>query len=180
MTVINLFADRLSPAHVEAALHCIARAEIQAFPSPNAATVLRDIREAIDTKDHRWRGELWSFAQQEFARLNGWRIGGTSFAPDKIGKRPREIYYHRDNVFDHNLHFRENGKAIAIVAQPYKHVCEQQAYMAARHYNLDCHIPPYPKASIYYPDECMFFVFTPPGIEVRWLPEQVTGLAVQS
>jgi hypothetical protein len=137
----NVTFNVVSPSHVEAALRCIASAKLAPYPPPNAATVLRDIREAIDTKDHLWRGELWTFAQQEFARLNCWKVGGTSFAPDKIGKRPREIYYYRDNVFDHNLYFREDGKAIAIVAQPYKHVCENQAYQAARYYRLDLIFP---------------------------------------
>jgi hypothetical protein len=177
MTII-LLDFTLTAEHIEAALHYIATADLR--PPPNAATVLRDIRAAIDAKDHKRRAVLWDFAVQEFAKLNGWRIAPTSFAPDKIGKRTREVHFYRDNVFDHCRHFREDGKAIAIVAQPYGHVCENEVYSAARHYGLDCHIPTFPKASIYYPDECLFFVFTPPGVEVRWLQEQVLGMEVRS
>jgi hypothetical protein len=178
---VTIFDVKLTPAHIEAALRDIANAQLPVrYPPPNAATVLRDIRAAIARKDHQQRGSLWDYAEQEFARLNGWRIGTTSFHPDKIGKRTREIHFHRDRIFDHCKYFHDHGKAIAIVAQPYGHVCENEAYSTARHYCLDCHIPPYPKASIYYPDECFFFVFTRPGVEVRWLREQVLGLEVRS
>jgi hypothetical protein len=179
MTNVIPFDVTLTPAaHIETALCYIASAKLP-YPPPNAATVLQDIRTAIDMKDHRWRSKLWNFGEQEFARLNGWRIGTSSFHPEKIGKRTREIHFHRDSIFDHNLYFREDGKAIAIVAQPYGHVSENDAYSTARHYCLDCHIPPHPKASIYYPNECFFFVFTRPGVEVCWLREQVLGLEVR-
>ena len=140
MTNVTPFDVTLTPSHIEAVLWDIASAQLPIrYPSPNAATVLRDIRAAIESKDHQWRGKLWNYAEQEFARLNGWRIGTTSFHPEKIGKATREIHFHRDNVFDHCRYFRDHGKAIAIAAQPYGHVSENEAYSLARHYHLDCH-----------------------------------------
>jgi hypothetical protein len=125
---ITLFDFKITPLHIEATLRQIAAYQppVQ-YPSPNAATVLRDISAAIKCKDHRRRGQLWNFAEQEFASLNGWRIGTSSFSPEKIGKRTREVHFHRDNVFDHCRYFHDHGKAIAIVAQPYGHVGENEA-----------------------------------------------------
>jgi hypothetical protein len=180
ITNLTNFDFKITPAHVEAVQKAIATAQLPIhYPAPNAATVLADIKAAIDRKDHKRRGQLWEFAENEFARLNGWRIGTTSFHPDKIGKRTREVHFYRDRVFDPCRYFHDHGKAIAIVAQPYGHVSVDEAYSFARHHDLDCHVPPNPLASIYYPKVALFFVFTPPGITVSWLREQVLGLEVR-
>ena len=147
--------------------------------NPTPSTVLGAISAAITDRRYNARNELWHYGTQEFAKLNGWKAG-YSFSPEKIGKRSREVNFYRDNVFDHCLYFRDGTKAAAIAAQPYNHVSENEARSVGASYNLETHIPPYPLASIYYPNECIFIVFTTLGATVNWLPEQVSGLAVQS
>lgn len=149
------------------------------FPNgPITLPILRNIRAAIDGDRCRERCKLSLFAKQEFARLNGWKITDDAFSPDKIGTYG-DVHYRRDGIFDHCLYFRERGRAAAIANQPYGHVTEAAARAVGTSYGLATHIAPSPRTSIYYPGVCKFIVYTRQGVTVRWLPEQVFGLAVQ-
>jgi hypothetical protein len=134
------------------------------------------------------RRDVWSLKQEaaeEFGRLNGWKVSNRAFHPlSIIGQRPRRTafgdfdqyqYLGIPYLFDHPIWYRGDGTYsrgyAAIVAQPYHHI-------GACQYRLARHVPPSPKASIHYPGETYFVVFTAPEVtSIRWLPEQLLGLA---
>lgn len=140
--------------------------------------LISNISAAIARNDYDGRVRAQQRATAEFAALNAWRVGASFRPGDIVGKPRYEPYYVKDNILDHCLHFRSGGRCAAIVAQPYAHVSAAAVEQLARQYGLECHLPPRPTASIYYPGSTLFIVFTAPGTEVRWLPEQLAELAV--
>jgi hypothetical protein len=161
---------------------------------PTIDTCLRDILTAIKKSDAEaqvyhlrrhgqglpppWR-PLQEAAAKQFAALNGWEVSARGFNPENIGDWSHRIHFISDKtIWDHCLYFRERGrkKCAAIVAQPYDHFNEAYAQSVARKYNIECHVPPFPTASIYYPGSCAFCVYTEPGHLIQWLPEQMTGI----
>lgn len=147
--------------------------------------LLRDIRDAIDRRAHQQeRRELQANAAFQFAAINGWSptIRPFGLAYIDFGRTDRRRPTHPDfcegSVLDHPLYFRSSGKSAAIVAQPYAASGKDcEACSLARSYGIECHSPPSSTASIWYPGSTSFFVFVSPGVEVRWLPEQVNGIA---
>jgi hypothetical protein len=156
------------------------------------ATVLYDIQETrhiewlnssrrIKIKPPDMHGEnLRQFAIQKFAALNGWTIYDKSFPPEDIGKRRRSTFHTLDlHIFDHPLYFRGDGRCSAIVTQPYNAVTDAARALAHR-LGIACHVAPHPTASFHNPGSTLFIVFAEPGHEMKWLPEQINGIAART
>jgi len=120
-------------------------------------------------------------AEEAFAALNGWKVAGhTPCHPDALGRRNREFLYREcelglpddGRLFDHCISFRANGRNVAIVTQPYRHVDLGATRTWATGRGLVLHVPPDPLASIHFPGQTYFIVITTPGVEVQWLPDQ--------
>jgi hypothetical protein len=125
-------------------------------------------------------------AKEAFAELNGWKIKELN-ADDLSWLIPRERRPLRSHpyrfvlagdvlldIYDHPFTCRATvrpWKMTALVCQPYGHIKIAEADAVAARWGLACHVPPNPLASIYYPGQCLFLVFTKPGTSVR-LPEQ--------
>jgi hypothetical protein len=116
--------------------------------------------------------ELRLAVAEQFADLNGWQLyqPGVSFRPQDIGQRCGQSFTGGHGI-DHALYFRGSGVCAAIASQPYDDV-EDQAEKLAERYSLTLHVPPHPKASIWFPGWTRFLVLTTGGHRVRWLPEQ--------
>jgi hypothetical protein len=123
-----------------------------------------------------------------FGELNGWHTGDDvrDFNIEDIGKRSGSFARLDGDIFDHCIWYRANAKCAAIVAQPYKSfnpynpADEADARNLAARLGLALHVPPHPLASIWYPNVCVFWVFTTPEHQIVWLPEQINGIAKQS
>jgi hypothetical protein len=135
---------------------------------------------------HREHDDAVKRAKEAFAEINGWKVKGERGAEDLSWLLPRDQrpwpYPHAYvlagsvlwDVYDHPFACRATTrpwKMTAYVSQPYRHVKIPEAHAVAAHWGLACHVPPNPLASIYYPGQCLFLVFTKPGTSVR-LPEQ--------
>jgi hypothetical protein len=171
----------------------------------NPETAIGDLRREIRDYERRrrswseerqrkaWRSHLAHAAA--IARLFGERNGWTScrwFAPDRIGKTARAYSWNWERVpslctpgailLDHDLYYRDAAPGrgrirAAIVGQPYLSAQrDADACHLAQKFGLMLHIPPVPTASIWNPGWCVFWVFTAPGVEVQWLPEQMSGI----
>ena len=132
---------------------------------------------------HRQMEGLQQQAAKEFATLNGWRHserlfsiktlsrGGIHAAPGEI---PRELY--PPQLLDHPVYFREVRqpyRPAAVVGQPCDTNVDNGTELA-HSLGLDLHAPPNPVASWWYPGWARFFCLTRPGVEVRFLPDQLT------
>jgi hypothetical protein len=107
--------------------------------------------------------ELQQRAITQFARLNGFRLGSR-----------RRYPFEQHKICDHTINLTG-----ALIGQPYGHRDDwkQVGEAIAAEYGLALSVPPHPLASIHFPGFCAFLVFTKPGIEVQWLPEQIVGIA---
>jgi hypothetical protein len=122
-------------------------------------------------------------AAQAFADLNGWRISKSYFGTrtlanggvhSNIGYRGGFDPLEPHMAFDHPIHFRERQRpyrTIAIVGQPYGTPVEDARRIAAD-LGLVLSAPPNLTACWHNPGDCRFLVFTRPGTQVRFLPEQ--------
>jgi hypothetical protein len=130
--------------------------------------------------------------REAFAELNGWRLKSGD-VNDIAWMIPRELRPDfpfglimagevLGEVYDHSFACRATTrpwKMTALVCQPYEYGHEPPDKMIplararAEQFGMACHIPPNRFASIYYPGKCLFLVFTKPGTEVKWLPEQL-------
>jgi hypothetical protein len=151
---------------------------LTAIKSSDAEAQVYHLRSVSPRREAPWR-PLQAAAAKQFASLNGWEVSARGFNPENIGSYSYQSHWIRENtIWDHCLYFRVMGrkKCAAIVAQPYDHFSVGSAESVARQYNIECHIPPHPTASIYYPGSCVFIVYTAVGHQIRWLPEQLTGI----
>jgi hypothetical protein len=136
---------------------------------PWQQTVLHDIA-AIHVKSyHTEMQRFWlqRKALRWFGRINDWRyIDGGLYFPFKIDVTKYDL-------FDHVVVFDK-----ALIAEPFtfRDWRGDGKAIAARH-GLAFHTPPYPAASIYRPRQCAFLAFTRPSHIMKWLPEQVSGIA---
>lgn len=132
--------------------------------------------------------KLQDKAKKAFAAVNGWSAASTANWARKLippDKRDGEWwwewgYYVGQVISDHNFVCKEMGtnRVTAVVCQPY-HDCLEEAKVAAERLGLEVHTPPDPRASIWYPGHTRFYVFTRPGVTVRWLKEQVEWQQVE-
>ena len=155
---------------------------IRDIDSANLAARRSEIRK-LPLSDRRAAGMAANRAHQAavdaFAALNGWQATKYGFnCLDLLGRgamseslRARGA---RDcELLDHHIWFRRGRRYVAVVGQPYLadvDVGAGRANLRARNFVL--HIPPDPLASFHYPGWTLFLVATPPGVEVRFLPEQ--------
>lgn len=74
---------------------------------------------------------------------------------------------------DHLSFFMRDGKAAAIITEPYSHL--HQALLRATSFGLVCHMPPNPFASLWFPGWTFFVVITRRDFgDVVWLPDQLS------
>jgi hypothetical protein len=122
-----------------------------------------------------------------FARLNGWAVTKRSSYESLIPREQRRgsswgRYYPRQwseyvgGVSDHDFACRDARgprpfPVTAVICQPYNDHTDE-ATAAAERLGLAVHIPPNPHACFWYPGFTRIYVFTRPGVEVKWLPEQ--------
>jgi hypothetical protein len=142
----------------------------------NFETILADIRTGISTSDDAQRvrvRKLKTAAAYEFARINNWQITPKIFSPQSIGKRGDTNHSMPEDIFDHCISFRGNGRNAAIVAEPYPPDRRQEAAAFASEHGIALHVPPNPQASIWFPGHAFFLVFTARGHTIQWLPEQM-------
>jgi hypothetical protein len=129
--------------------------------------------------------ELRKNAAKEFAALNGWRYSERGFAIKTLARggthETREEWLWRLNpicLLDHSVYFREIPKPyrpVTIVGQPYESATSMdRGIELARSLGLELHAPPNSVASWWYPGYTQFFCLTRPGVEVRFLPDQLT------
>lgn len=113
-------------------------------------------------------------AYAAFGKLNGWtQTGMTRNLLDELMPN----YMITREIFDHIICYNQNRKPVAIVSQPYPNMTTvSDARSFADQAHLELHIPIVPEASIHYPNVTSFFVFTRPGTNVEWLPEQTMSL----
>jgi hypothetical protein len=124
--------------------------------------------------------DLQDAAMKAFAEMNGWKRTKEGFRLEKIGHARGDddyFYMHGGEDFymllDHCGGFQEDGKYVALLTQPYDHVTRKDwQRWEAKHPEFEVHVPPDPRASIYYPGFALFLVITARGQQVRWLPEQ--------
>ena len=123
-------------------------------------------------------------ARASFAKRNGWIVAATAtdapklLAKDKLSPGGFGWSTYVGRVSDHDFVCREpgrGGRVAAVVCQPYRD-CVAEARATAEQLGLVAHVPPDPTASIHYPGWTRFIVFTRPGVEVRWLDEQMKQL----
>ncbi len=116
-------------------------------------------------------------AAQAFADINRWKV---SRYPERCMTFP----LHADReLFDHAIYFIANRRAVAVVGQPYPKSGDDKTgariiadfHARAARMNLAAHVPPNPFASFHYPGFALFLVLTFPGVDVRWLPEQLVA-----
>ena len=139
-------------------------------PRPTAPPVAHLLQAIRDAKGE----EQWSLQQRAygiFAELNGWKTG------TKKPRCPFDYKFLQQPIFDHYRSFDK-----AMVTQPYAHRDWYDIGMtiAARYegrFGLVFHTPPHVTASIYSPGHAAFLVFTRPDHVVKWLPEQIGGIA---
>jgi hypothetical protein len=163
-------------------------------------TILRDLRLLMnsprsDSRPERARheqrlGDQREAAVKAFAALNGWELSDLSFPPGRFGKtrhgtshslRGSDPGY---DLFDHSLYFlrRVAGKharvGAAIAGQPYSNLKQLKVDIdqMSQHYQgcILAHIAPMPYASFHYPGSTALVVITEPGVDVKWLPEQMS------
>jgi hypothetical protein len=127
--------------------------------------------------------ELQTQAAKAFAELNGWRFTERMFSIKTLirggthptrGEWPWELY--PPQVLDHPVYFREIPqpyRPVAIVGQPYS-ISVEESTKLARSLGLDLYAPPDPTASWWYPGWTKFFCLVRPGVDVRFLPDQLT------
>jgi hypothetical protein len=125
------------------------------------------------------RSELKDKAAKLFGELNGWKVTGTGFTAKRLSKAHGDDEAHGmpSGLHDHCIYYRSSVKPFsnaAIVTQPYGDVDRERAIFdwAAKN-GLALHVAPVRKASIHFPGACLFIVLTLPGVDVKWLPEQV-------
>lgn len=150
--------------------------------------LLREYRRMLlakgDQRDPEYEWALKKRIVHDFGRLNGWVTGDDQEAfsvhhlANTKGRYDRFTNQRHDrNIFDHQLlYFREDFPSLpaAIVGQPYGHsTFYEEVGLYHLHGHVCAHTPPAELASIHSPGECRFFVFTPPGVTVAWLPEQM-------
>ncbi len=158
--------------------------------SVDEATILSRIRAEIDktyAQAHAHKATSHSLAQHfqdlaayHFAELNGWTTGPhvRSFRVEDIGKRSGDFPYDLGTaLIDHPIYFRADGRCASVLAQPYEHATHEEAYAYAQRRCVACHIPPIPRASFWFPGYTLFAIYTAPDHIIRWLPEQIAGLA---
>jgi len=139
-------------------------------PSPDRSTTVRAWGELR---------ELQAEAAYQFGRLNEWRTGPRihPFRLEDIGAfQVDDRCLTGSSVLDHPIHFKEREISAAVAFQPYRDHQKHFRELAAQH-RLAVHIPPYPLASIYYPQAAFFVVLTTSEHPIRWLPEQILGIA---
>ena len=148
---------------------------------------------AVAEPYNRQINKLCGAAKQAFAHLNGWVVAGTRGGAVRLIPKEKRVptgiryvthewgFYFR-GISDHDFVCKmpgRGGEIMAVICQPYNdHVAA--AKKAAEFYSLAVHIPPNPFASIHYPGQTQFLVFTKPGVEVRWLEEQMVELELAS
>ena len=142
----------------------------QGIKAPNFDTIVADLRAASAHGETEVR-KLYRAAFQEFARINDWKIS-SPFQPENLGRRTRRSFHSNTAIFDHCAHFRSKRRCAAIVAQPYSD-CRDEATALAARLDIELHIPPNPRASLWAPGQAFFFVFTERGHAIQWLPEQM-------
>lgn len=124
----------------------------------------------------------------ELAHVNGMKLS-RSFSPRSLAENRRSDGYTRSGYggfvlwhhaersrsmgFDHHRYMKKDGRAAAIVTQPYTPHWEEDcnhSLLAPLRVNM----PPNPWAAIHNPGGCLFIVLTrqdfPP---VEWLPDQL-------
>jgi hypothetical protein len=145
-------------------------------PLATRRAILSDFRRSHDFG----RSQLKDKAAKMFGALNGWKVAGTSFTAKRLGKAHGDHEPHGmpPGLYDHCIYYRSSVKPFsnaAIVTQPYGDVDREPAIFdwAAKN-ELALHVAPVRKASIHFPGACLFIVLTLPGIDVKWLPEQVS------
>jgi hypothetical protein len=127
-------------------------------------------------------------AQKAFARRNGWIVTQSLIGAERLiprEKRPEGTWWGWGRfvgaVSDHDFACREPKRPYritAVVCQPYNdRVAEAEA--VAERLGLAVCVPPDPRASIWHPGSTQFIVFTRPGVEVRWLKEQIEWKQVE-
>jgi hypothetical protein len=116
-----------------------------------------------------------------FGKINGWKLT-KNFALCDIGRSRRTFASYREGWMDHQIYYRDSARRnIAIATQPYgNHPDDFRAELdrCAEEFGLRWHVPPVPRASFWYPGWTLFIVMTLPGVELKWLPEQVSGLRI--
>jgi hypothetical protein len=145
--------------------------KLHASPRPTAPPVEHLLRAISNTRSG--SEEQWALQKRAYlilADLNGWKVDGKKRWCPFNDKTLQDHHF-----FDHQIVFNE-----AFVIQPYGHRdWRNQAETAAatQRRPLAVHFPPIALASIYAPGNCAFIVFTKPGHVIRWLPEQISGIA---
>lgn len=168
---------------------------IVAFPAARTTRFhLRGIRTLIaesksdDERQRNLRADqcraLQQTAIQQFSELNMWRRCPDGFRLEDIGtKRVSDFQswrYGADiaRAFDQALFFKKLGRCAAVAVQP--NHCRAEALTElddlARRHGVALHRPPHLTASIHFPGETAFLVFTGPDVVVKWLPEQIVGI----
>jgi hypothetical protein len=144
---------------------------------------------AVAASYNRQIDKLQDQARKAFARLNGWIVAGTRSGAVRLipkekrvsDKMPHEMFgwgFYLQNISDHDFVCKvpgRGGEIMAVICQPYDNNITA-AKKAAEHYGLAVHVPPNPFASFHFPGWTQFIVFTKPGLEVRWLAEQMVEL----
>jgi hypothetical protein len=113
---------------------------------------------------------------ERFARLNNWELlpPREAFSLKALGQTRR-----RGRVPHGNLHFRDySGVFVALVMEREELGAWDPGLQAGiarycRDYSVVAHTPPLPHASFDWPTKQILVLFTKPGIQVEWLPEQI-------
>ena len=162
-------------------------------------------RGSLERMAARWRvpdravtGVLQLEAKAAFVALNRWRPSPQWIGVQDIGKAGikrwdrygEEILPARPNggygrqFFDHQHSYRQGGRYVALVSEPYEEPADNEADAAddaarleqfrlwLNAMRLDLFTPPDPLPSIHNPGRTIFLVIAALGAEIRWLPEQ--------
>jgi hypothetical protein len=155
-------------------------------------TYLAEIAAGIEERKPE-RPNLKINAIKSFAKLNDWYFSRKGFELEELARKhgwkpyPNYSAYYRyqlrmqwqrgigTRIWDHSVYFRKGQRIPAAVAlQPY-HVTSIEIEKAKlNEAGLDIYIPPIPKASFHYPGETFMLLIAPIGININWLPEQVS------
>jgi hypothetical protein len=163
--------------------------ESRKIPSPTGV-ILRSERQRNELTRadlHRRQRELQEQAAREFATLNSWRFTERMFDIKTLVRGGAHTAWERDEIpgrldphdlLDHPIYFREISRPyrpVAIVGQPYDTATSVEKGIELAHLRgLELHVPPNSVASWWYPGHTRFFCQTRPGVEVRFLPDQLT------
>ena len=120
--------------------------------------------------------EEWEELIREWGELNELKLSMAPFGPRKLAGagKPDDtstLWPGRD----HESYFRRDRRRAAIVTEPYDSEGIRQAVLDyISPLGLVLHVPPEPRASLWYPGYTLFLVITKPDFgDIRWLPEQL-------